>query len=74
MADITTFYPGGNPNEAVPHATNAVLSDTVDLLSVTTDDAEATTGTIKFWSGPIEDYNDITTKNSQTLYIITPTP
>ena len=51
MADITTFYPGGEAGQAVPHAIEA---DNIDDQGVATP--------LFFWSGSQADYDTIVTE------------
>ena len=53
MADVTTFYPGGAADAAVPHATNSVETDTIDDQNATA------TGALLLWSGTQEEYDAI---------------
>lgn len=71
MADITTFYPGGNANAAVPHATDAVNSVNADQVDFVLNDGSADTDEtgFKFWVGAEADVP--ATRDDNTLYIFT---
>lgn len=60
MADVTTFYPGGAADAAVPHATDAVNA-TNATESDTIDDQNAATA-LYLWSGTQDQYNTIVTE------------
>lgn len=53
MADITTFYPGGAANAAIPHATEAnVVDDQNNAVS------------LQLWTGTQAQYNALATTAS----------
>lgn len=66
MADISQFYPGGNANHAVPHATEAVEANQLDDQNVAT--------AIEVWSGTQAQYDALVaagTTDARTLYFTT---
>ena len=79
MADITTFYPGGVADEAIPHAqnaanatnaVNAVNADQVDYVENIGGTDMAQTGLI-FWVGAESNAPAAGSRDDKTLYIFT---